>query len=127
MITNLVTVVPVVGADVLSYVWGAYYINDGTLHRVFAIHYLLPFVVAALVGGHLIALHNYGSGGASVLPVANVDADSFYLYVYKDILVAVIVVGTAGIASSTYPDTLHHPDNYVYVSRYNTPRHIVPE
>ena len=26
-----------------------------------------------------------------------------------------------------YPDTLHHPDNFCYVDRYVTPKHIVPE
>ena len=41
----------------------------------------------------------------------------------------VLGAGTCAIliVIAMYPDTLHHPDNYCYVSRYSTPRHIVPE
>lgn len=94
---------------------------------MFALHYLLPFIVLSVLVAHLVALHHHGSGGCSALPAADHDTDTFYLYVLKDMLVVLSVVGSAMVCSIIYPDTLHHPDNYVYVSRYNTPRHIVPE
>ena len=37
------------------------------------------------------------------------------------------VLGWLLVVLLAYPDTLHHPDNYCYVDRYVTPKHIVPE
>ena len=38
-----------------------------------------------------------------------------------------VVIGWVLAMLLAYPDTLHHPDNYCYVDRYVTPKHIVPE
>ena len=51
---------------------------------MFCVHYALPFVVAALLAGHLVALHVMGSGGPSVVPAGAVDAEAFVVFYYKD-------------------------------------------
>jgi len=61
VITNLVTAVPIIGRDILEWFWGGFAINKATLTRFFSLHYLLPFVITALVGIHLILLHEHGS------------------------------------------------------------------
>ena len=43
-------------------IWGGFSVSNATLNRFFSLHYLLPFLLAALVVAHLIALHVHGSG-----------------------------------------------------------------
>jgi ubiquinol-cytochrome c reductase cytochrome b subunit len=61
VITNLFSAIPVVGDGIVTWLWGGYAVGDPTLHRFYALHYLLPFVIVAVVGLHLIALHRFGS------------------------------------------------------------------
>nr|ATQ37454.1 apocytochrome b [Diplonema ambulator] len=127
VITNLLTVLPIVGVDVLCYCWGGYFITTVTVQRMFTIHYLLPFVVLAVVVAHLVCLHYMGSASTSTSPGTAVDSDAFLLYYYKDMYVLGCCCALTACVVIMYPDTLHHPDNYCYVDRYVTPKHIVPE
>nr|QHQ98669.1 apocytochrome b [Rhynchopus humris] len=127
VITNLITVIPLVGSDILTYCWGGYYISASTLQRVLALHYLLPFVVVALLASHILVLHVYSSGGAYSVPNVEGDADTFIVYYYKDTWLLLSSVTILLTTHLLYPDTLHHPDNYCFVDRYVTPAHIVPE
>ncbi|QFY89587.1 cytochrome b N-terminal domain-containing protein [Magnetovirga frankeli] len=61
VIVNLFAAVPVVGEELSVWVRGDYVISDATLNRFFAFHFLLPFVLAALVFIHIVALHKVGS------------------------------------------------------------------
>jgi ubiquinol-cytochrome c reductase cytochrome b subunit len=61
VIVNLFSSVPVIGDDLSVWVRGDYVISDATLNRFFAFHFLLPFVIAALVFLHIVALHAVGS------------------------------------------------------------------
>lgn len=61
VITNLMSAIPYIGQDVVEFIWGGPSVGNPTLQRFFALHYLLPFVLAALVLMHLIALHEHGS------------------------------------------------------------------
>lgn len=58
VITNLMSAIPWVGQDLVEFIWGGFSINNATLNRFFALHFVLPFVLAALVLMHLIALHD---------------------------------------------------------------------
>ena len=57
VITNFVTVIPLVGKHIVYWVWGGFAINNATLNRFFSLHYLLPFVIAVLSAYHLYILH----------------------------------------------------------------------
>ena len=61
VIVNLFSAVPFVGDDLSLWIRGDYVISDATLNRFFALHFLLPFVLAALVFIHIVALHKVGS------------------------------------------------------------------
>src|SRR5919108_1846268 len=61
VITNLFSAIPVVGSEIVTFLWGGFVVGDPTLHRFYALHYLLPFIVLAFVLLHLIALHRFGS------------------------------------------------------------------
>ena len=61
VITNLFSAIPLVGQSIVTFLWGGFTVGDPTLHRFYALHYLLPFVILAVVLLHLIALHRFGS------------------------------------------------------------------
>ena len=63
VITNLISAIPWIGQDIVEFIWGGFSVNNATLNRFFALHFVLPFVLAALVIMHLIAVHE--SAGAS--------------------------------------------------------------
>ncbi len=58
VITNLMSAIPWVGQDIVEFLWGGFSVNNATLNRFFALHFLLPFILAALALMHLIALHD---------------------------------------------------------------------
>src|SRR2546423_3227297 len=61
VITNLFSSIPVVGNDIVTLLWGGVTVGNPTLNRFYSLHYLLPFVIVAVVGLHLLALHQHGS------------------------------------------------------------------
>src|SRR3546814_7094847 len=62
VITSLVSTVPVIGTDIVYWLWGGFSVSTVTLNRFLSLHYLLPFVLVFLVLLHLIFLHEVGSG-----------------------------------------------------------------
>src|ERR1700761_3150847 len=61
VITNLFSAIPVVGPKIVTWLWGGFSVGNPTLNRFFSLHYLLPFVICAVVALHLVALHQHGS------------------------------------------------------------------
>jgi ubiquinol-cytochrome c reductase cytochrome b subunit len=62
VIVNLFAAFPFgIGEPLSIWIRGDYVISDATLNRFFALHFLLPFVLAALVFIHIVALHKVGS------------------------------------------------------------------
>jgi len=55
VITNLLSAIPVFGVDIVELIWGGFSVSNATLNRFFSLHYLLPFLLAALAVAHLIA------------------------------------------------------------------------
>src|SRR5260370_6517282 len=61
VITNLFSAIPFFGQDIVTLLWGGFTVGNPTLNRFYSLHYLLPFVIVAVVGLHLLALHQHGS------------------------------------------------------------------
>lgn len=61
VIVNLFAAIPVIGEDLSIWIRGDYVISDATLNRFYAFHFVLPFVLVALVFIHIVALHKVGS------------------------------------------------------------------
>ena len=55
VITNLLSAIPVFGKDLVELIWGGFSVSNATLNRFFSLHFVLPFVLAALAVGHLLA------------------------------------------------------------------------
>jgi len=126
VISSLITVIPGVGIDLLSFIWGGIAVEQPTLTRIFGFHFILPFVILSLVIVHLVFLHEHGSNNP--LGIKSVDNVSFYPYFFvKDVLGIYIATFILLIFVFFYPNALSHPDNYIPANPSVTPLHIVPE
>jgi ubiquinol-cytochrome c reductase cytochrome b subunit len=127
VITSLASAIPLVGEQVVTWLWGGFSVDNATLNRFFSLHYLLPFVIAGASVVHLAALHQYGSNNP--LGVASaVDRVSFYPYFYvKDLVAWVLFALFFSLFLYFAPNLLGHPDNYIPANPMSTPAHIVPE
>lgn len=127
VITNLLSAIPVVGQDIVEFVWGGYSVGNPTLNRFFSLHYLLPFVLAGLAVVHLIALHTDGSNNPLGVDT-NIDKVPFHpYYSIKDIFGYVIFGMVYTYIIFFAPNALGHPDNYIMANPLVTPEHIQPE
>lgn len=127
VITNLASAVPFIGDSIVYWLWGGFSVDNATLNRFFSIHYLLPFVIAALVLVHLVLLHQDGSNNPLGISSKG-DKIPFYPYYYvKDLLGIVVFSLFFAIFVFFYPNLLGHPDNYIEANPLVTPPHIVPE
>jgi ubiquinol-cytochrome c reductase cytochrome b subunit len=129
VITNLFSAIPVVGESIVTWLWGGFAVDNPTLNRFFALHYLLPFVIVAVVALHVVALHVHGSNNPTGIDVKGPqDTVPFHpYYTMKDGFgVMVFLIIFAGFVFFA-PDYLGHPDNYIPADPLVTPAHIVPE
>src|SRR5258708_32827184 len=71
VITNLLGAFPIIGGPITTLLWGGYSVDSPTLNRFFSLHYLLPFVIAAVVVLHIWALHVPGNSNPVGVDVKN--------------------------------------------------------
>ena len=129
VITNFFTAIPVVGTAITQWLWGGYAVTGVTLNRFFSLHYLLPFVIAGLVGLHIWALHVAGQNNPTGLDVKS-KADTVPMTPYavmKDGFALALFVVLFAWFVFFVPDYLGHADNYNEANPLVTPPHIVPE
>lgn len=127
VITNLLSAIPYIGTNLVEWIWGGFSVDKATLTRFFAFHFLLPFIITALVIIHLLFLHETGSNNPTGIP-SNIDIVPFHPYhTIKDTLGLLIIVTALLTLVLFFPDLLGDPDNYIPANLLNTPPHIKPE
>nr|WJJ67638.1 cytochrome b [Chrosomus erythrogaster] len=127
VITNLLSAVPYMGDTLVQWIWGGFSVDNATLTRFFAFHFLLPFVIAGATVLHLLFLHETGSNNPAGL---NSDADkiSFHPYFsYKDLLGFVLMLFALTSLALFSPNLLGDPENFTPANPLVTPPHIQPE
>nr|AMD16363.1 cytochrome b [Myodes rufocanus]AMD16364.1 cytochrome b [Myodes rufocanus] len=127
VITNLLSAIPYIGTTLVEWIWGGFSVDKATLTRFFAFHFILPFIITALVLVHLLFLHETGSNNPTGL---NSDADKIPFHPYytiKDFLGVLFLLMVLMILVLFFPDVLGDPDNYTPANPLNTPAHIKPE
>jgi ubiquinol-cytochrome c reductase cytochrome b subunit len=129
VITNLFSAIPLVGDSIVTWLWGGFSVANPTLNRFFALHYLLPFVIVAVVGLHLIALHQHGSNNPlGVEKKSSKDTIPFHpYYTIKDLFGLGIFILVWAFFVFFAPNFFGEPDNYIPADPLVTPPHIVPE
>ena len=129
VITSLFGVVPVIGDYVTHLLWGGFAVDNATLNRFFALHYLLPFMIAGVVVLHIWALHVPGSNNPSGIEKKTAkDTLPFHPYftVKDGFALSCFLVLYAWVVFFV-PNYLNHADNYIEANPLVTPQHIVPE
>ena len=129
VITNLFSAIPVIGQPIVTWLWGGFSVDNPTLNRFFALHYLLPFVIFAVVFVHLWALHTVKSGNPlGVEAKTKDDTIPFHpYYTIKDLYgVSLFLMVYLGFVFWA-PNFFGEPDNYIPANPMVTPPHIVPE
>ncbi len=129
VITNLFSAIPIIGESIVSWLWGGFAVDNPTLNRFFALHYLLPFIIVGLVMLHLVALHQHGSNNPTGVEVkSEKDTIPFHpYYTIKDFLGFGVYFIIFAYFVFFAPDFLNHPDNLIPANPMVTPAHIVPE
>jgi len=128
VITNLMSAIPWVGQDIVEFIWGGFSVNNATLNRFFALHFVLPFVLAALALMHLIALHDSSGSGNPLGISGNYDRLPFAPYfLFKDLITIFIFIIILSIFVFFMPNVLGDSENYVMANPMQTPPAIVPE
>lgn len=129
VITNLFSAIPVVGESIVTWLWGGFSVGNPTLNRFFSLHYLLPFIIVALVMLHLVALHVHGSNNPKGIDVkSSRDTIDFHpYYTVKDFVGFGVYFIIFAYFIFYEPNYLGHPDNYIPANPMVTPAHIVPE
>ena len=128
VITNLFSAIPFVGNAIVTWLWGGFSVDNPTLNRFFSLHYLLPFVIFAVVFLHILALHQFGSNNPVGIDLTKKDKIPFHpYYTIKDLFGLSIFLIIFGFFVFYAPNFLGHPDNYIPANPLSTPAHIVPE
>jgi ubiquinol-cytochrome c reductase cytochrome b/c1 subunit len=129
VITNLFSAIPLVGEAIVTWLWGGFAVGNPTLNRFYALHYLLPFVIAGVVVLHIWALHMVGQNNPDgIEPQTELDTVAFTPYAtIKDSFLMVVFCILLAWFVFYIPNFLGHPDNYIPANPAVTPIHIVPE
>jgi ubiquinol-cytochrome c reductase cytochrome b/c1 subunit len=129
VITNLFSAIPIIGDHIVTWLWGGFSIDNPTLNRFFALHYLLPFVIVGVLFLHLAAVHVHGSSNPVGIDTKG-PQDSLPFHPYftiKDTLASCVFLLVFCVFVFFMPNVLGHPDNYIPANPLVTPAHIVPE
>nr|AAU87442.1 cytochrome b [Atractaspis bibronii] len=127
VITNLLTAIPYLGTTLTTWLWGGFSINDPTLTRFFALHFILPFIIISMSSIHIMLLHNEGSSNP-LGTNSDIDKIPFHPYhSYKDMLMLAILITTLLIIMTFWPNLFNDPENFSKANPLVTPQHIKPE
>ena len=129
VITSLFSAIPLIGNDIVTWLWGGFSVANPTLNRFFALHYLLPFVLIGVVALHVAALHITGSNNPTgVEPKSSKDTVPFHpYYTVKDLFGVTLFLMFYSAIVFFAPNMLGDPNNYVTANPMATPPDIVPE
>lgn len=127
VITNLFSAIPYIGKPLVYWIWGGFAVDNATLNRFFALHFFLPFIIAAFGAIHIIFLHQTGSNNPLGIN-ANADKVPFHWYYSSKDLLGIIIILAALIAISIFsPNIFADPENFIPANPLATPVHIKPE
>ncbi|MBV8593322.1 MAG: cytochrome b N-terminal domain-containing protein [Caulobacteraceae bacterium] len=129
VITNLLGALPVIGKPITTLLWGGFSVDDPTLNRFFSLHYLIPFIIAAVVALHIWALHVPGNNNPTGVNVKSADDTVAFhpYYTVKDAFAVAVFVILFAVFIFYLPEALQKADNAIPANPLVTPAHIVPE
>nr|UCL51396.1 cytochrome b [Nothocercus julius] len=127
VITNLFSAIPYIGQTLVEWAWGGFSVDNPTLTRFFALHFLLPFLIAGISIVHLTFLHESGSNNPLGI-ISHCDKIPFHPYfTTKDILGFTLLAIPFLTLTFFFPNLLGDPENFSPANPLVTPPHIKPE
>nr|AML25868.1 cytochrome b [Staphylinidae sp. BMNH 1274173] len=127
VITNLLSAIPYLGINIVQWLWGGFAVDNATLTRFFTLHFLMPFIIVALVMIHLLFLHQTGSNNPLGVN-SNIDKVPFHPYFsFKDLFGFLMMISLLTLLTLINPYLLGDPDNFTPANPLVTPVHIQPE
>nr|APX39216.1 cytochrome b [Podagrica fuscipes] len=127
VITNLMSAIPYIGNMLVQWIWGGFAVDNATLTRFFSFHFILPFIVFALMIIHLMFLHQTGSSNPIGVK-SNIDKIPFHPYfTFKDLFGTLGMIYAMILLTLMNPYLLGDPDNFIPANPLITPIHIQPE
>ncbi|MXS85377.1 cytochrome b/b6 [Nitrosomonas sp. HPC101] len=129
VITNLFSAIPLIGDGIVTLLWGGFSVDNPTLTRFFALHYLLPFIIIFVIFLHVCTLHIAGSNNPLGINVKkSQDTLPFHPYfTTRDMFGLLVFLMIYAVFVFYMPNVFNHPDNYIPADPLVTPTHITPE
>lgn len=127
VITNLLSAIPYIGPTLVEWIWGGFAVDNATLNRFFTFHFILPFIIIALVLIHIIFLHQTGSNNPLGLHSSSSKIPFHPYFTVKDIFGFTVILASLTIVSLLTPNLLGDPENFLPANPLVTPIHIKPE
>jgi len=128
VITNLFSAIPLIGNYIVELLWGGFSVDNPTLNRFFALHFLLPFILVAVIMLHVMALHHHGSNNPTGIEPDKSETIPFHpYYTSKDALGVGVFLLIWMFFVFFKPNFFGEADNYIPANPLVTPEHIVPE
>ena len=127
VITNLLSAIPYIGKTLVFWLWGGFAVDNATLNRFFALHFFLPFLMAALGAIHILFLHQTGSNNPLGISSDSDKIPFHWYYTSKDILGIAIILFFLTFIIIFFPNTFTDPENFTPANPLVTPIHIKPE
>ena len=127
VITNLLSAVPYLGKILVEWVWGGFAVDNATLTRFFALHFLLPFTILAITILHLLFLHETGSNNPLGLNRDGEKIPFHSYYSFKDLVGFLVLLFLLSCLVLFSPQLLGDPENFIPANPLVTPVHIQPE
>nr|DBA44289.1 TPA_asm: cytochrome b [Melanodrymia aurantiaca] len=127
VITNLFSAIPYIGKIFVSWLWGGFSVDNATLNRFFSFHFILPFLIMALVMIHFLFLHETGSNNPLGLNSDSTKIPFHAYYSFKDIMGFLFLFFFLALMMVYFPNLFTDPENYIPANPLVTPIHIQPE
>lgn len=127
VITNLITVIPYIGIDIVQWIWGGFSVDNPTLTRFFGLHFVLPFLILRLTIIHLLFLHQTGSNNPLGLNRNKYKLRFHPYFIIKDFIGFILIFLILILLIIYFPYLLRDPDNFIPANPLVTPIHIQPE
>nr|DBA44259.1 TPA_asm: cytochrome b [Pachydermia laevis] len=127
VITNLFSAIPYVGKFFVEWLWGGFSVDNATLNRFFSFHFVLPFVIVALVVVHFLFLHETGSNNPLGLSSDSIKIPFHSYYSLKDIVGFLFLFLFLVLIMLFFPNMFLEPENFIPANPLATPEHIQPE
>nr|AVJ52607.1 cytochrome b [Brachyplatys subaeneus] len=127
VITNLLSAVPYLGDMMVKWLWGGFSVENATLTRFFALHFMMPFIMMGMVIIHLLFLHQTGSSNPLGLN-SNYDKSPFHpFFSISDMMGMMVMMMMLTMLILMEPRMFSDPENFIPANPLITPVHIQPE